>query len=95
MIAELDHVIVMSVNPGFGGQTFLPRSVDKVRETRALLDAAGSSADIEVDGGVDASNARALAEAGASILVAGASIFRTADATAATRALRAAAGAAR
>jgi len=91
---EIDHLIVMSVNPGFGGQTFIPRSLGKVAAARDLLRAAGSQADIEVDGGVDSSNAADLARHGATILVAGASIFGTGDPTAATRALRAAAGAA-
>jgi ribulose-phosphate 3-epimerase len=71
----LDHVLVMSVNPGFGGQSFIPRSIAKVAEARALLQAAGSGAAIEVDGGVDLTNARDLVQAGTSILVAGAFIY--------------------
>jgi ribulose-phosphate 3-epimerase len=89
---DLDFVVVMSVNPGFGGQKFIPQSLDKIRQVRAVLSAAGSSAPIEVDGGVDASNIEAIAAAGASILVAGNAIFGTPDAEAATRALRARAG---
>jgi len=89
--ADLDFVLVMSVNPGFGGQTFIPHSFDKVRRVRALLSAAGTSAPIEVDGGVGPGNAAALVAAGATILVAGHSIFGTPDAEQATRALRAAA----
>ena len=88
----LDQLLVMSVNPGFGGQKFIPESVDKVARARQMLAAAGSDAAIEVDGGVDSSNAAALVAAGATVLVAGASIFGTPDATAATRALRHAAG---
>ena len=88
---DLDHVLVMSVNPGFGGQTFIPRSESKIRAVRAMLDAAGNPAPIEVDGGVDASNAARLVAAGATILVAGNAIFGSADPAAATRALRAAA----
>jgi ribulose-phosphate 3-epimerase len=88
----LDQIIVMSVNPGFGGQAFIPSSIEKVAAMRSLLASTGSSAAIEVDGGVDLTNARALVEAGASILVAGASIFGTPDAAAATKALRHAAG---
>jgi len=88
--ADLDFVLVMSVNPGFGGQTFIPRSLDKVRRVREMLDRAGSSAPIEVDGGIDAANAAKIVAAGASILVAGHAIFDTPDAEAATRALRAA-----
>ena len=88
----LDQLLVMSVNPGFGGQKFIPESVDKVVRARQMLAAAGSDAAIEVDGGVDSSNAAALVAAGATVLVAGASIFGTPDAKAATRALRHAAG---
>ncbi len=91
---DVDHVLVMSVNPGFGGQTFIPRSESKIQAVRALLDRAGNRAPIEVDGGVDIGNAARLVAAGASILVAGHSIFSTADPAAATRELRAAAGAA-
>jgi ribulose-phosphate 3-epimerase len=89
--AELDHLLVMSVNPGFGGQTFIPHSLSKIAEARQLLATAGSRAVIEVDGGVDRENAAAIVRAGASILVAGASVFGTADAAEATRALRRAA----
>jgi ribulose-phosphate 3-epimerase len=89
--AEIDLLLVMSVNPGFGGQSFIPRSLDRIAEARAMLREAGSQADIEVDGGVDRGNAGALARAGATILVAGVSIFGTPDPAAATRALREAA----
>lgn len=85
----LDQVIVMSVNPGFGGQTFIPRSVDRIAELRLRLQ--GKPVDIEVDGGVDMGNASRLAHAGASILVAGASVFGAADPAAATVALKQAA----
>jgi ribulose-phosphate 3-epimerase len=87
--SDLDFVVVMSVNPGFGGQKFIPQSLDKIRRVRALLGAAGSSAPIEIDGGVDASNIESLAAAGATIFVAGNAIFGTSDAEAATRDLRA------
>jgi ribulose-phosphate 3-epimerase len=86
--ADVDHVLVMSVNPGFGGQTFIPRSESKIRAVRALLDAAGSRAPIAVDGGVDLTNAARIVAAGAEILVAGQSIFGTGDPARATRALR-------
>ena len=88
---DVDHVLVMSVNPGFGGQTFIPRSESKIQAIRRLLDAAGNPAPIEVDGGVDASNAARLVSMGASILVAGNAIFGSADPVAATREIRAAA----
>ncbi len=87
----VDHVLVMSVNPGFGGQTFIPRSESKIQAVRALLDRQGNAAPIEVDGGIDASNAARIVEAGATILVAGTSIFGTGDPERATRDLRAAA----
>jgi ribulose-phosphate 3-epimerase len=88
---DVDQVLVMSVNPGFGGQTFIPRTESKIQAVRALLDRRGSRAPIEVDGGVDLSNAARIIEAGATILVAGVSIFGTGDAERATRDLRAAA----
>jgi ribulose-phosphate 3-epimerase len=88
---DVDHILVMSVNPGFGGQTFIPRSESKIRAIRDLLDREGSRAPIEVDGGVDGSNAARIVEAGATILVAGNSIFGSGDPERATRELRAAA----
>lgn len=91
---DLDHVLVMAVNPGFGGQTFIPHTLSKLRAVRALLDAAGSGAWIEVDGGVELSNVDALVVAGAQILVAGQAVFGSADAERATRALKQAAAAA-
>jgi ribulose-phosphate 3-epimerase len=88
---DVDHVLVMSVNPGFGGQTFIPRSESKIQAVRALLDGAGNSAPIEVDGGVDTGNIARLVAAGASIFVAGSSIYGAPDPIAAVRELRAAA----
>ena len=88
---DVDFVLVMSVNPGFGGQSFIPHSLEKVRRVKAMLTAAGSSAQIEIDGGVDATNIADIVSAGANILVAGHAIFGAPDAEAATRALRAAA----
>ena len=88
---EVDFVLVMSVNPGFGGQTFLPRSEAKVRAVRTLLDRIGNMAPVEIDGGIDVSNAARVVAAGAEILAAGSSIFHTPDPEAATRALKAAA----
>jgi ribulose-phosphate 3-epimerase len=87
----VDHVLVMSVNPGFGGQTFIPRSESKIQAVRALLNRQGNAAPIEVDGGLDSSNVATIVEAGATILVAGTSIFGTGDPEQATRDLRAAA----
>jgi ribulose-phosphate 3-epimerase len=88
---DLDHVLVMSVNPGFGGQTFIPRSESKLRAVRHLLAGIGSTALIEVDGGIEHANAARVAAAGADVLVAGQAIFGAADAELATRELRAAA----
>jgi len=90
---DVDHVLVMSVNPGFGGQTFIPRSEAKVRALRALLDAARSRATIGIDGGIDHENVGRIVAAGARVIVAGSAIFHTADPERATRDLRAAAGA--
>jgi len=89
--ADVDYVLVMSVNPGFGGQTFIPRSESKLREVRTLLDAAGNQAPIEIDGGVDLHNIGRVVAAGARIIVAGSAIFNTADPEHATRELKAAA----
>ena len=86
---DLDFVLVMSVNPGFGGQAFIPHSLEKLRRVREVLTRAGSSAPIEIDGGIDRANVAAVVAAGASILVAGNAIFGSPDAEAATRALRA------
>jgi ribulose-phosphate 3-epimerase len=88
---DVDFVLVMSVNPGFGGQKFITASVDKVRRVRDLLAAAGSRATIEIDGGIDLSTVDRVVEAGATMLVAGNAIFGTPDAERAARELRAAA----
>ena len=89
---DLDFVVVMSVNPGFGGQAFIPGTLDKLRRVRQVLSGAVSSAPIEIDGGIELGNIAAVVSAGASILVAGQAIFGTPDPEAATRALRTAAG---
>lgn len=90
--ADVDYVLVMSVNPGFGGQSFIPASVDKIRRVRALLDSVGNVAPVEVDGGVDLRTIASVVKAGASILVAGQAVFGGGDAAGAVRALREAAG---
>jgi len=89
--AHLDYVLVMSVNPGFGGQAFIPHTFEKLRRVREVLDRNRSSAPIEIDGGIDIANVAQVVAAGASIIVAGNAIFGTADAERATRELRAAA----
>src|SRR5205809_242941 len=92
---DVDYVLVMSVNPGFGGQSFIPRSDQKVQEVRALLDRAGNAAaPVEIDGGIDHDNAARVVAAGARILVAGSAIFHSPDPERATRELKAAAMAA-
>ena len=75
IIGDLDQVLLMSVNPGFGGQPFIPHVVEKVRRLRRMIDESGSQALINVDGGVNASTGALLAEAGADIVVAGSYVF--------------------
>ena len=79
LIEELDRVLVMSVNPGFGGQSFIERALTKVAEVRALLDARNPSAEIEVDGGIGLENLEPAVAAGANVLVAGNSVFGASD----------------
>ena len=76
VLAEIDLVCLMSVNPGFGGQKFIEKTYDKVRELRAMADEVGVELMIEIDGGVTPNNAKALVEAGADVLVAGSSVFK-------------------
>ncbi|MDR2894046.1 MAG: ribulose-phosphate 3-epimerase [Alistipes sp.] len=78
-LEQLDLVLVMSVEPGFGGQSFIPGSLEKVRELRRMIDARGLSTLIEVDGGISAGNARELFDAGADVLVAGNAVFGAPD----------------
>ena len=84
----VDFVLVMSVNPGFAGQAFIPGSAGRVRQVRSLLDRAGSRASVEIDGGIREDNAAEVTAAGADILVAASAIFGTDDPAAATRRLR-------
>ena len=79
IVEQLDLVLLMSVNPGFGGQKFIPNTLNKVRQLRELITETGSKAVIEVDGGVNAETGRQLAEAGADVLVAGNYVFKAAD----------------
>jgi ribulose-phosphate 3-epimerase len=87
ILPELDYVLVMSVNPGFGGQKFIPATLEKIRRLHAIIGERGLKAQIEVDGGVDAGNIRALVEAGAEVLVAGSAVFGHGDPEAAARGL--------
>ncbi|AFZ65858.1 ribulose-phosphate 3-epimerase [Deinococcus peraridilitoris] len=75
VLADVDLVLLMSVNPGFGGQKFIPATFERLRTVRSWLDALGSPAELQVDGGVSAANARELAQAGATVLVAGSAVF--------------------
>jgi len=93
IIAEVDFVLVMSVNPGFGGQKFIPKSLQKVATVRGMLDRAGNPAPIEIDGGIDLTNIARVVDAGVEIVVAGSAIFNAPDPTAATKALKDAAAA--
>ena len=75
VLPYVDVLLIMSVNPGFGGQRFIPTTLEKLRRARALLNEVGSQAELEVDGGVDGGNAAAVVEAGASVLVAGSAVY--------------------
>ncbi|MGG2398308.1 ribulose-phosphate 3-epimerase [Pseudomonas sp. SH1-B] len=76
---KVDMILLMSVNPGFGGQKFIPGTLDKLREARALIDASGREIRLEIDGGVNVQNIREIAEAGADTFVAGSAIFNQPD----------------
>jgi len=76
---KVDMVLLMSVNPGFGGQKFIPGTLDKLREARALIDASGRDIRLEIDGGVNVNNIREIAAAGADTFVAGSAIFNAPD----------------
>lgn len=91
VLGMVDLVLVMTVNPGFGGQEFIAGMVDKIRAVREMLDRAGSSAEIQVDGGITTATAPLVYSAGATVLVAGSSVFGSADPGAAVRELRKAA----
>ncbi len=88
LVEEIDRVLVMSVNPGFGGQSFIERALAKIAEARALLDARNPACEIEVDGGIGIANAARAAHAGADVLVAGNSVFGADDPAAALRGMR-------
>ena len=75
VLGDLDQVLIMSVNPGFGGQKFIPFVMDKVRRAREMLDAAGASADLEVDGGLKSTNIAYVRDAGATVAVTGSAVF--------------------
>lgn len=89
VIDKVDMVLIMSVNPGFGGQSFIPAALDKVAEARALIDASGRDIRLEIDGGVKVDNIAEIARAGADTFVAGSAIFNSPDYAATIAAMRA------
>jgi ribulose-phosphate 3-epimerase len=92
VLPDVDLVLLMTVNPGFSGQKFIPQSIDKIRRCREMLEAAGSAAELSVDGGVGAETAARVTEAGATVLVSGSALFGHPEGLAAgVRALREAA----
>lgn len=88
VLGDIDLVCMMSVNPGFGGQTFIPRTFDRIRELRKMIDDRGVNVLIEIDGGVTLDNASEIIGAGAHVLVAGNTVFKSADPAATIRALK-------
>lgn len=92
LVPRADLLLVMSVNPGFGGQSFLPGSLERIAAAAAMIRADGRGIPLEVDGGVDASNAAAVVRAGANVLVAGNAVFGARDVPGAVRRIRSAAG---
>jgi ribulose-phosphate 3-epimerase len=87
LLDDIDLILVMSVNPGFGGQAFLPSMVEKIRRIRALIEQSGKPILLEVDGGINAATAEMVCGAGANVLVAGAAVFGASDRRAAIRAI--------
>ena len=87
VLRKVDFVLIMSVNPGWGGQAYIPEATDKIRQLREMRDRAGLNFPIEVDGGIGPDNVAEVARAGAQILVAGTSVFRAVDPAAAIRSM--------
>jgi ribulose-phosphate 3-epimerase len=92
VLDKLDLILIMSVNPGFGGQSFIPAALDKLRRAREMIDRSGRAIRLEIDGGVKVDNAAAIAQAGADTFVAGSAIFGQQDYRAVVAAMRAAIG---
>ncbi len=88
VIADVDLVLIMSVNPGFGGQAFIPSALDKIKQARKMLDKVRSRAELEVDGGIKVSNIQAASKAGADVFVAGSAVFGSDDYRKTIRAMR-------
>jgi ribulose-phosphate 3-epimerase len=95
VLEDLDHVLLMSVNPGFGGQSFIPSTLDKLRKVRAMIDRSGKNVRLQIDGGVKPDNIGAIAAAGADTFVAGSAIFGHPDYAQVIREMKAAVDAAR
>ena len=95
MLDEIDYVLLMSVNPGFGGQAFIPSALDKLRKVRAMIDASGRAVRLEIDGGVKPDNIGGIAAAGADTFVAGSAIFGQPDYPAVVSRMKAAVAAVR
>ena len=89
ILGDIDLVCMMSVNPGFGGQKFIPRTLDKIRELRQMIDSHKLDVKIEIDGGVTMENAKSIIDAGADVLVAGSTVFHSPDPIATIRQLKA------
>ncbi len=81
VLDKVDRILLMSVNPGFGGQKFIPHTLDKLRQARKMIDESGYDIDLEIDGGVNVQNIREIAEAGARTFVAGSAVFGAANAS--------------
>lgn len=79
ILCDVDLILIMSVNPGFGGQSFIPQSINKIKDLRSMMDKVGSKAELEVDGGIKINNIKAVADAGADVFVAGSAIFKSDD----------------
>ncbi len=88
ILEDIDVVLLMSVNPGFGGQTFIPHSIKKIEQLRRMIDDAGLKAKIEVDGGITLENVQEIVDAGADVLVAGSTVFKSEDPKAVIRKLK-------
>ena len=88
ILAEVDLVLVMTVNPGFGGQSFIPATLNKITQLREMIDRSGRDIELEIDGGVKADNIGEIAAAGANVFVAGSAVFNAPDYTQAIQALR-------
>jgi ribulose-phosphate 3-epimerase len=88
VLADIDFVCLMSVNPGFGGQSFIPYTLEKIKQLKNMITSRGLNVLIEVDGGVTLANAKSIIEAGADVLVAGNTVFKSADPIATIAALK-------